>query len=153
MFTWDWSHQLAFPLILLQIYDDETSKKACQELGKHWDSSWWTQGTVDLIQEVPNGHAIPVRNTAINGGRRWWSWAPGSRARRAVHDDHRLQFHRGLKNSATMFQAVVRQLATTNLIDGPAWPPIRTPSMTTRSSGLALSEIQATKPKNQHDQA
>jgi hypothetical protein len=41
------------------------------------------------------------------------------------------EFHRGLKNSATMFQAVVRQPAMINLIDGPAQPPIRTPSMTT----------------------
>jgi hypothetical protein len=46
-----------------------------------------------------------------------------------------------------MFQAAVRQPATTNLIDGPARPPIETPSTTTRSSGLALSEIQTTKPK------
>jgi hypothetical protein len=30
------------------------------------------------------------------------------------------EFHRGLENSATMFQAAVRQLATTNPIDGPA---------------------------------
>jgi hypothetical protein len=30
------------------------------------------------------------------------------------------EFHRCLKNSATTFQAVVRQPATINLIDGPA---------------------------------
>jgi hypothetical protein len=29
-------------------------------------------------------------------------------------------FHRGLKNSATMFQAVISQPAMTNLIDSPA---------------------------------
>jgi hypothetical protein len=57
------------------------------------------------------------------------------------------EFHQGLKNSVTTFQAAIKQPATTNLIDGPAQPPIETPSMTTRSSGLALSEIQATKPK------
>jgi hypothetical protein len=51
------------------------------------------------------------------------------------------EFHRGLKDSATTFQAVVRQPATTNPIDGPARPPIGTPSMTTRSYELALSEI------------
>jgi hypothetical protein len=51
------------------------------------------------------------------------------------------EFHRGLKNSATMFQAVVRQIATTNPTDGSVRPLIGTPSMTTRSSGLALSEI------------
>jgi hypothetical protein len=51
------------------------------------------------------------------------------------------EFHRGLKNSVTMFQAVIRQQAMTNLIDSPARPPIGTPLMTTRSFGLALSEI------------
>jgi hypothetical protein len=56
-------------------------------------------------------------------------------------------FHQGLKNSTTMFQAAVSRSATTNLIGGPARPPIGTPSTTTQSSGLALSEIQATKPK------
>jgi hypothetical protein len=49
--------------------------------------------------------------------------------------------NRGLKNSAATFQAAVRQPAMINLIDGPARPPIETLSMTTRSSGLALSEI------------
>jgi hypothetical protein len=53
------------------------------------------------------------------------------------------EFHRGLKNSATTFQAAVRQPATTNLIDSLARLPIRT----TRSSGLALGEIRTTKPK------
>jgi hypothetical protein len=51
------------------------------------------------------------------------------------------EFHRGIKNSVTTFQAVVRQPITTNPIDSPARPPIGTPLMTTRSSGLALSEI------------
>jgi hypothetical protein len=41
------------------------------------------------------------------------------------------EFHRGLENSATMFQVVVRQLATTNPIDSPAQPPIGSPSVTT----------------------
>jgi hypothetical protein len=57
------------------------------------------------------------------------------------------EFHRGLKNSVTTFQAVIRQPAMTNPIDGPARPQIGTPSTTTRSSGLALSEIQAMKPE------
>jgi hypothetical protein len=56
-------------------------------------------------------------------------------------------FPRSLKNSATTFQAVVRQPATTDPIDGPTQPPIETPSMTTQSSGLALSEMRTTKPK------
>jgi hypothetical protein len=34
------------------------------------------------------------------------------------------ELHRGLKNSATMFQTAVRQSALTNLIDDPARPPI-----------------------------
>jgi hypothetical protein len=55
------------------------------------------------------------------------------------------EFHQGLKNSATTFQAAVRQSTMTNPIDGPARPPIGTPSTTTRSSGLALSEIETTK--------
>jgi hypothetical protein len=57
------------------------------------------------------------------------------------------KFHRDLKNSTTIFQAVIRQPATTNPIDDLTRPPIETPLMTTRSSGLTLSEIQATKPK------
>jgi hypothetical protein len=63
------------------------------------------------------------------------------------------EFHRGLKNSVTTFQAVVRQPAMTNPIDSPARPLVGTPSMTTRSSELTLSEIRTTKPKNHHDRA
>jgi hypothetical protein len=55
------------------------------------------------------------------------------------------EFHRFLENSMAMFQAPIRQPATTNPIDGPARPMIETPSMTTRSSGLALSEIRTMK--------
>jgi hypothetical protein len=51
------------------------------------------------------------------------------------------EFHRGIKKSMTMFQAIIRQPATTNSIDGSAQPPIGTTSMTTRSSELAFSEI------------
>jgi hypothetical protein len=51
------------------------------------------------------------------------------------------EFHRGLKNSVTTFQAVVKQPATINPIDSLAQLPIGTPSTTTRSSGLALSDI------------
>jgi hypothetical protein len=57
------------------------------------------------------------------------------------------EFPRGLKNSATMFQAVVRQPAMTDPIDSPTRPPIGIPLTTTRSSGLALSEIRTMKPK------
>jgi hypothetical protein len=52
-----------------------------------------------------------------------------------------------LKNSATTFQAVVMQPATTDPIDGPTRPPIGTSSMTIRSSGLALTEIRTMKPE------
>jgi hypothetical protein len=48
------------------------------------------------------------------------------------------KFPRSLKNSATMFQAVVRQSTTTDLIDGPTRPPIGTSSTTTRSSGSTM---------------
>jgi hypothetical protein len=41
------------------------------------------------------------------------------------------EFHRGFKNSATMFQTTVGQLATINPIDSLTRLPIRTPSMTT----------------------
>jgi hypothetical protein len=41
------------------------------------------------------------------------------------------EFHRGLKDLTTTFQAVVRQPAMTNMIDSPAGPPIGTPLMTT----------------------
>jgi hypothetical protein len=51
------------------------------------------------------------------------------------------EFPQSLKNSATTFQAAVRQPATTDPIDGPTRPPIGTLSTTTRSSGLALTEI------------
>jgi hypothetical protein len=55
------------------------------------------------------------------------------------------EFPRNLKNSTTTFQAVVRQLATTDPIDGPTRLPIETSSTTTRSSGLALTEIRTMK--------
>jgi hypothetical protein len=41
------------------------------------------------------------------------------------------EFPQGLKSSVTTFQVVVRQPATTNLIDSLARPPIGTLSMTT----------------------
>jgi hypothetical protein len=54
------------------------------------------------------------------------------------------EFPLSLKNSATAFQATVRQPGTTYLIDGPTRPPIGITSSTTRSSVLALSEIRTT---------
>jgi hypothetical protein len=56
-------------------------------------------------------------------------------------------FHLGLKNSTTTFQVVIKQQAMINSIDSPVRPPIGTPLMTTRSSGLALREIQTMKPE------
>jgi hypothetical protein len=58
-----------------------------------------------------------------------------------------LEFPRSLKNSATTFQAAVRQPAMTDPIDGPTRPPIGTSSTTTRSFGLALTEIRTMKPE------
>jgi hypothetical protein len=55
-------------------------------------------------------------------------------------------FHYGLKNSTTTFQAAVRQPAMTNPIDGPTRPPIGTPSTTNQSSELALGKIRTMKP-------
>jgi hypothetical protein len=57
------------------------------------------------------------------------------------------EFPRSLKNSTITFQAAVRQPATTDPIDGSTRPPIGTSSTTTQSSGLALSEMRTTKPK------
>jgi hypothetical protein len=52
-----------------------------------------------------------------------------------------------LKNLVTTFQTAIRKLAMKNLIDSLTRPPIGTSSMTTGSSGLALTEIQTIKPK------
>jgi hypothetical protein len=57
------------------------------------------------------------------------------------------EFPRSLKNSATRFRATVKQLATTYPIDGLTRSPIETLSTTTRSSGLALTEIRIMKPE------
>jgi hypothetical protein len=107
-----------------------------------------------------------ILSTRLNNkksGARRWSWAPGSTIRRVVHDDdlehpaHEqearctttigFEFPQSLKNSATTFQAAVRQLTTIDPIDGPTRPPIGTSSMTTWSSGLALAEIRTMKPE------
>jgi hypothetical protein len=89
MFTWDWSHQLTFSPILLQITDDRPSIEACRVGGKRWDSSFWTHGYVGLWREVPVRHAILARNTVIHGEKQQ-SCVPDSRTRRAAHDDDRL---------------------------------------------------------------
>jgi hypothetical protein len=57
------------------------------------------------------------------------------------------EFSRSLKNSSTTFQVTIRQPAMTDLIDGLTRPPIGTPSTTTWSYRLALSEMWTTKPK------
>jgi hypothetical protein len=121
--------------------------------GERWDSSLWTHGIVDLRWEVPDEHAVPVQNVIIHSDARRRSWAPSSIIRRVLHDDDLehlahdqearrtttigFEFPQSLQNPATTFQAAVRQPATTDLIDGSTRPPIRTSSMTTRSSGLA----------------
>jgi hypothetical protein len=156
MFTWDWSRWLTFPPIVLQISDDQTPIDARQVGGKRWDSSLWTHNIVNLRWEVPNWHAVHVQNVTIHSGARRRSWAPDSTIRRVVHDDdlehpdHEqearrtmtigFKFPQSLKNSATTFQAAVRQSATTVSIDGLTRPPIETSTTTTRSSGLALTQ-------------
>jgi hypothetical protein len=141
--------------------------------GKHWDSSLWTHGIVDLRWEVPTGMQFLFRTSSFTAahdddlnkksGARRRSWAPGSTIRREVHDDdlehltHEqearcttmigFEFLRSLKNSATTFRATVRQPATTDSIDGLTRPPIGTSSTTTRLFGLALTKIQTMKPK------
>jgi hypothetical protein len=55
------------------------------------------------------------------------------------------EFPRCLKNSVTTFQAAVRQPVMTDPIDGPTRPLIGASSTTTRSFGLALTEIQTLK--------
>jgi hypothetical protein len=155
--TWDWSQRLAFPPILIQISDDQTSTEAHQEGGKRWDSSLWTHGIVDLRREVPDGHAVPIQNVVIHSYARRRSWAPSSIIWRVVHGDdfeqlaHKqevrrtttigFKFPRSLKNSATTFQAVVRQPTTTDSIDGLTRQPIGTSSTIIWSSGLDLTEI------------
>jgi hypothetical protein len=57
------------------------------------------------------------------------------------------EFPQSLKNSTTTFQVAVRQPTTTDLIDSLTQPLIGTSSMTTRSSGLALTEIRTMKPE------
>jgi hypothetical protein len=47
-----------------------------------------------------------------------------------------------------MFQAVVRQPAMIDPIDDLTRPSIGTSSMTTRSSGLAITEIRTMNPEN-----
>jgi hypothetical protein len=58
------------------------------------------------------------------------------------------EFPQSLKNSAAMFQAVVRQPAMIDPIDDLTRPSIGTSSMTTRSSGLAITEIRTMNPEN-----
>jgi hypothetical protein len=90
---------------------------------------------MNLRREVPDGHAVPVRNVVIHSGARRRSLAPGSTIRRVVHEDdlehpaHEqearrtttigFEFPQSLKNSATTFQATVKQPTTTDPIDGP----------------------------------
>jgi hypothetical protein len=86
---------------------------------------------VDLLREVLHRYVIPIWNAAIHGGRRQHL----ERLDQEQEEQHTMtidfEFPRGLKNSVTTFQAVIRQPATTNLIDSPARPPIGTPLMTT----------------------
>jgi hypothetical protein len=130
---------------------------------ERWDSSLWTHGIVDLRWEAPDGHPVPVWKVIVHSGARRWSWAPGSTIRRVVHDNdlehmtHEqkarrtttigFEFPQSLKNSATTFQAAIRQPGTTDPIDGLTRPSIGTSSMTTQSSGLALTEIWIMKPE------
>jgi hypothetical protein len=163
VFTWDWSHRLMFPPIILQISEKQTSTEARQVGGKRWHSYLWTHGIMDLWWEVPDEHVVPIWNIVIHNSAWRRSWAPGSTIRRVVHDDELehpaheqkarrtttigFEFPRSLKNSATTFQAMVRQPAMTDPIDGPTWPTIGTSSTTIQSFGLALTEIRTIKPE------
>jgi hypothetical protein len=68
----------------------QTVDRGAPGRGKRWESSLWTHSSVGLWREVPDGHVIPVWNAVIHDGRRRRSWVPGSRIRRAAHDDDRL---------------------------------------------------------------
>jgi hypothetical protein len=137
--------------------------------GKRWDSSLWTHGIMDLRWEVPDEHAVPVRNVVIHSGTRRWSWAPVSTLRRVMHDDDLehlpyeqearctttidFEFPQSLKNSTTTFRAAVMQPTTTYSINGLTRPPIGTSSTTTQSSGLALTEIEQWSLKNKQSRS
>jgi hypothetical protein len=113
--------------------------------GKCWDSSSWTQGVMDLLWEVPDGHAFLFGTLSFT-----MEEDDDVKCLAQEQEERRtttivFEFYRGIKNSTTTCQAVVRQPATTNPIDSPARPPIGTPLMTTRSSEVTLSEIRTTK--------
>jgi hypothetical protein len=163
VFTWDWSHQLVFPPILLQIFDDTTSIEVLQEGEEALRFvlvNTWHHGSMTRTSWRACSSYSERRHLQCTRRR---SWAHGSTIRRVVHDDALenpthgqevrrtttigFKFPQSLKNSVTMFQAAVRQPGMTDLIDGPTRPLIGTPSMTTRSSGLALSEMRTMKPK------
>jgi hypothetical protein len=136
-----------FPPILLQISDDETSTEARQEGGSteiypgELRTSWiyyekflmdmrFLFRTLSFTTEEDDDLERPTQEQE-----EWHTTTID------------FEFHRDLKDWATTFQAVVRQQAMTNMIDSPARPPIETPLMTIRSSGLAPSEIRIIKPE------
>jgi hypothetical protein len=120
-----------FSPILLQISDDRTSTEACQEGGSAeihpselmapwiYDEKFLTDmrflfGTLPFMA----GEDDDLEHSSQE-----------QEERRTMTIG--FEFHRGLENSATTFQVVIRQLAMTNPIDSPAQPPIGSPSMTT----------------------
>jgi hypothetical protein len=74
---------------------------------------------VDLLREVFDEHSIPVRNAAIHGEKNDDLERPAQEQEERRTTTIGFEFHRGLKNTTTTFQAVVRQPATINTIDGP----------------------------------
>jgi hypothetical protein len=134
-----------FPPLLLQISDDRLSTKAHQEGGSaeiHPDglvASWVYDEkflttmrllfrTLSFTMEEDNDLERLTQEQE-----EWHTMMIG------------FKFPRDLKNSVTTFQVAVRRPSTTNPIDGPTRPLIGTPLVTTRSFGLALSEIQTMK--------
>jgi hypothetical protein len=87
--------------------------------------------------------ATHVDDLNKNSSARRRSWAPGSTIRRVVHDDNLEHPTQELDDHVSSVHQ--KKLAMKNLIDGPTRPPIGTSSTTTRSFGLALTEIQTMK--------
>jgi hypothetical protein len=107
VFTWDWSHRLVFPPILLQIFDDTTSIEVLQEGGEalrfvlvntwHHGSmtrtSWRACNSYSERRHL-QWHTTTILSTWLNNkksGARWRSWEPDSRTRSATHNDDWLQ--------------------------------------------------------------
>jgi hypothetical protein len=147
MFTWDWSHRLAFPTFLLQIDNDKPPTKARQEGGSAEIHPGELMAPRIYDEKFLMGMRLLFGTLPFTMGEEDNFEHPTQEQEKRHTKMIGFKFHRGLKNSVTTFQAAVRQPATTNPIDSLTRLLIGTPSMTTRSSELALSEIWITKPE------